>query len=662
MSLVIAALTVLLASAVLPLWLGAHARAAALVGALGPALSLALVLPPSLAVLGGTPALDARFAGGALLPVHLGLDALSAFFLLAVLLLAAACGAYGVGYLAAERSPRRAAGSWTSFNLLVLSMVVVVLARDAILFLLAWETMALSSFFLVIHHHEDAKVRRASWTYLVATHLGSLFLLPMFFLLASRSSLDFGRLGVGLSSGAASACFLLGLVGFGTKAGLMPFHVWLPEAHPAAPSHVSALMSGVMIKTGIYGLLRLLVLLGEPPLWWGWLLLALGGVSALLGVLFALAQHDLKRLLAYHSIENVGIIVLGLGAGVVGLASDAPAVAALGFAGALLHVLNHAVFKGLLFMGAGSVIRATGAGEIDELGGLLRRMPVTGATFLVGSVAISGLPPLNGFVSELLVYWSGLLGAARLGAWAAMPLGAAVVALAAVGALALACFTKAFGIVFLGSPRSEGVLAATEAPRSMRAAMVVLAAGCLLLGLAAPVLVPRLGPLVASLAPRAGWLWTRGCEGALVEAGRVFGRVSGVAVGLLVLVGLLALVRRLLLAHRELRIGPTWDCGYAAPAASMQYTASSYAQPLTELFSSLLRTRKSIDPPEVHFPDAARLETETKDLSREGIYEPLFETVENAFRRIRVIQQGRVQVYVLGVVLTLVVLLLSQVR
>ena len=213
----------------------------------------------------------------------------------------------------------------------------------------------------------------------------------------------------------------------------MPFHVWLPEAHPAAPSHVSALMSGVMIKTGIYGLVRVLMLLDEPQLWWGWLLLALGGASAFLGVLLALAQHDLKRLLAYCSIENIGIIVLGLGVGVVGLASQAPVVAALGFAGALLHVVNHAIFKGLLFMGAGSVIKATGTGEVDELGGVLRRMPVTGATFLVGSVAICGLPPLNGFVSELLIYWSGFVGATQLGAWAAMPLGATVVVLGGCG-------------------------------------------------------------------------------------------------------------------------------------------------------------------------------------------------------------------------------------
>jgi len=653
--LLLAALAALLAGALLPLLCLARPRVAALLGAAGPLVALALALPPALAVLSGAPPLEWRLAAGAIVPLHLGLDALSAFFLLTVLLLSALAAVYGVGYLRGERTPRRAAGSWVFFDLLVLSMALVVLARHVLLFLLAWETMALASFFLVVYHHERAEVRQASWTYLVATHLGSLCLPPMFFLLAARSSLDFEALGLGLSPAAASACFLLALVGFGTKAGIMPFHVWLPEAHPAAPSHVSALMSGVMIKTGIYGLVRVLVLLDEPQLWWGWLLLALGGVSAFLGVLLALAQHDLKRTLAYCSIENVGIIVLGLGAGVVGLAAQAPLVAALGFAGALLHVLNHALFKGLLFMGAGSVIKATGTGELDELGGLLRRMPVTGASFLVGSVAIAGLPPLNGFVSELLIYWSAVLGATQLSAWAAMPLGATVALVGSAGALALATFTKLFGIVFLGSPRSGRSAGVRDTSGSTQVAMVVLATGCVAIGLGSPLLVPRLAPLVASLG-------VRGAERTLAQAGDVLAKVSYVALGLLALVAALALVRRLLLARREVRSGLTWDCGYAAPAASMQYTASSYAQPLTELFWSLLRTRTRVEPPEVHFPDAALLETETPDMSREGIYEPLFESVEGGFRRIRVMQHGRVQIYVLGVVLTLLVLLLSQVR
>ncbi len=459
--LVLAALAALVSGAVLSLVFLTRPRAAALAGAAGSTLALALALPPSLAVLGGAKPLEWRLAAGAILPVHLGLDALSAFFLLAVLLLAALCAVYGVGYLGGERTRQRAAGSWAFFNLLVLSMALVVLARHVFLFLLAWETMALTSFFLVLHHHEQAEVRQASWTYLVATHLGSLCLPPMFFLLGSRSALDFEALGLGLSPQAASVCFLLALVGFGTKAGLMPFHVWLPEAHPAAPSHVSALMSGVMIKTGIYGLVRVLMLLGEPQLWWGWLLLALGGASAFLGVLLALAQHDLKRLLAYCSVENVGIIVLGLGVGVVGLASQAPVVAALGFAGALLHVLNHALFKGLLFMGAGSVLQGDGHGRGRRAG--RPRAPDARDRRDVPRRLRRDLRPAA--AQRLRERAAPLLERFRRSDAARRPRPPCRSARrwwcsAVRRALALACFTKVFGIVFLGAPRSEKSAAA----------------------------------------------------------------------------------------------------------------------------------------------------------------------------------------------------------
>ena len=270
--------------------------------------------------------------------------------------------------------------------------------------------MSLASFFLVMFDDEKESVRRAGWIYLVAMHLGTAFLLAMFLLLGQERRLAGFRAALGRARRRSGVLFLLAVVGFGTKAGFIPLHVWLPEAHPAAPSHVSAVMSGVMIKTGIYGLLRMLTLLGPPPAWWGWTLLGIGVVSGVLGVLFALAQHDLKRLLAYHSVENIGIIALGLGVGLLGISYGNPTMAALGFAGGLLHVVNHAVFKSLLFLGAGSVLHATGTGEIDRLGGLLKRMPVTGATFLVGAAAISGLPPLNGFVSEFLIYLGALAG------------------------------------------------------------------------------------------------------------------------------------------------------------------------------------------------------------------------------------------------------------
>jgi hydrogenase-4 component B len=656
MTAIVGALALLVAGAVAAAAFRRRARLAGVLGALAPAGALALALVPGARALGGSAPESLTLQWPAPLgSVSLGLDALSAFFLLIILALGALAAVYGIGYLGHEPGPR-AGLSWCFFDVLVASMAVVVLARHAILFLLAWETMGLSSFLLVAHHHERAEARRAAWTYLVAMHLGGCFLVPMFFVLAQGAgALDFARFGQGLTPTAATACFLLALIGFGTKAGLMPFHVWLPEAHPAAPSHVSGLMSGVMIKTGIYGLARVLLFLGTPKLSWGLVLLALGGASALLGVLFALAQHDLKRLLAYHSVENVGIIVLGLGIGVTGLAMDAPAVAALGFAGGLLHVLNHAVFKALLFFGAGSVLRAAGTGEIDELGGLVRRLPVTATTFLVGSVAISGLPPFNGFVSELLVYWAGFSGAAGLAAPAAVPLGIVIAVLAAVGGLALACFAKAFGIVFLGLPRSGKGDAAAEAPLSMLAPMVILAVACLGIGLGGGLLVPALHGLVSAFVGESA-------RPALRDGGRVLARVALVAGGTLVLVALIALARHLLLRGRDVREAVTWDCGYVAPSPRMQYTASSFAQPIVDLFRSLLGTRKHVSSPEIHFPDSAHLETETPDLGREGIYEPLFENAGGALRRILILQHGRLHVYVLGLVMTLLVLLLWQVR
>ncbi|MGA2480685.1 MAG: proton-conducting transporter membrane subunit, partial [Spirochaetia bacterium] len=423
-----------------------------------------------------------------------GFDALSGFFLLAIYFLSAACALFGAGYLglpgrgtvsggertasgiAATAGARSQGSHWFFYSMLVASMALVMMARNAVLFLFAWEIMSLSSWLLVTWEHEKEGVRQAGITYLVATQIGTAFLLVMFLLLGVGSAeggaanavgagaanaagledaaaLDFSRFS-GIGAPVAGAVFLLALVGFGTKAGIVPLHVWLPEAHPAAPSHVSALMSGVMIKTGIYGIVRVLTFLAAPAPWWGWTLAVLGAVSGIIGVLFALAQHDMKRLLAYHSVENIGIICMGLGIGLLGVSYGAPVVAVLGFAGGLLHVLNHVLFKGLLFLGAGSAAHATGTREIDHLGGLLKKMPLTGIAFLVGAAAICGLPPLNGFVSELLIFIGALRAVALPMVPQAVAAAAVVGALALISGLAAACFTKAFGITFLGEARS----------------------------------------------------------------------------------------------------------------------------------------------------------------------------------------------------------------
>jgi len=338
-----------------------------------------------------------------------GLDALSAFFLLPILIISCLCAVYGYGYMKHYWARKTIGWHWFFFNILVAGMAMLVIARNGVLFLLSWEVMSLAPFFLIIFLDDREKVRRAGWTYMVAAHLGAVFLLVLFMLMAQEAgSMDFAQFQLHplSASGQLNTLFLLALIGFGTKAGFIPFHVWLPEAHPAAPSHVSALMSGVMIKMGIYGLVRILCFLGTPPLWWGVLLLLIGLCSGISGVLFAIAQHDLKRLLAYHSVENIGIIALGLGAGLIGINRDLPVLATLAFAGGLLHVINHSVFKSLLFMAAGSVQHASGTLEIDELGGLGKRMPWTAVTFVIGAAAICGLPPFNGFVSEFLIYIS----------------------------------------------------------------------------------------------------------------------------------------------------------------------------------------------------------------------------------------------------------------
>jgi len=574
----------------------------------------------------------------------IGLDPLSSFFLLPMFLLSGLAGIYAIGYFKpwSGRNPGR---FWLFYDLLIASMALVLTARNGVLFLVAWEAMTLASFFLVTFDDADAGVGEAGWVYLGATHVGTAFLLALFILLGRASGTqDFASYAV--PAGSAGTLFLLAVIGFGTKAGLFPFHVWLPEAHPAAPSPVSAVMSGVMIKTGIYGIVRALVLLGAVPGWCGWAVLAIGAVSGVLGVLFALAQHDLKRLLAYHSVENVGIIALGLGIGMLGVQAGSPVVAALGFAGGLLHVLNHALFKGLLFLGAGAVVHGAGTRHLERLGGLLKRMPWTGATFLVGSVAICGLPPFNGFASEFLVYAGSFKSILSSGA-AALGGVLAVVALALIGGLAAACFAKAFGIVFLGEPRTAVAAAAHEVDGTMRGPMLILAALCLAIGMGAGAVVRFMEPAVAALT---------GAEAGPTAADWL-SPIAAVAAGLIAATAALALIRRRLLAGRSRRETVTWDCGYAAPTARMQYTATGFVQPLTHDAASLLQPHLEQRLPEGIFPAAASLHDETPDLARERLYDPIFRGLARGLGWVHKLQQGQVHWYVLYVVATVLVLL-----
>lgn len=590
----------------------------------------------------------------------LELDPLSAWFCVPILGLSALAAVYAGEYLLPYIGRKALGPLWFFYNVLVASMVLVVIARNGVLFLVAWEVMALSSYFLVVFEHEQERVREAGRTYLIASHLGTAFLLAFFVLLGREAgTLEFaqnrawiGQSG-GFAPGAAGVLFVLAVIGFGAKAGFMPLHVWLPEAHPAAPSHVSAVMSGVMIKTGIYGLVRALTFLGTPPQWWGWVLVAIGVASGVLGVLFALAQHNIKRLLAYSSVENIGIIVLGLGTGLLGIALDEPSVAILGFAGGLIHVLNHAVFKGLLFLGAGAVIHGTGTGQFDRQGGLLKRMPITGVTFLVGAVAISGLPPLNGFVSEFLIFLGAFEEELFSGPLGAAPALAIIGSLALIGGLAAACFTKALGVVFLGEPRTEAARQAHAAGMWMRLPMLALAALCFLIALGAVPIVATLVPVVSSISalPRGG------IAAQFAEAANPLVSVVGVTAAVLIAGVVLSAVRKALLGAREVGASPTWDCGFAQPTVRMQYTASSFAQPLTDFFAPFLRTHKELVPPRGLFPTHASLHTQTPDVSMERFYIPVFRYIGRTLAKLSWIQHGRVNLYVLYIAATIVVLL-----
>lgn len=591
----------------------------------------------------------------------LGLDALAAVFVAPIGLVSALAAIYGREYLAAYVGRKKLGAAWFFYNLLVASMLAVVVARNGFLFLFAWELMTLASFCLVMFESEQPEVCRAGWTYLVASHLGTAFLFGLFVLLGREAeSLDFATFSI--PPDLAGTAFLLAVIGFGTKAGFMPLHVWLPEAHPAAPSHVSALMSGVMIKVGIYGLLRSLMFLGPPADWWGWLLVVIGTASGILGVAFALAQHDLKRLLAYSSVENIGIIAISLGLGLLGIRNSNPAMAALGFAGALFHVINHAFFKSLLFLGAGAVYHATGTRSLDQLGGLLKRMPTTGAAFVLGAAAISGLPPFNGFIGEWLVYlaaFRGLVGeSATAPTW---PLASilAIGALALIGGLAAACFTKAVGVVLLGEPRTERASHAHEAGLAMRMPMLVLALGCVLLGLGGWLLLPTIGQAVRQLLPvQAVTPEQPDPIAQVVTAAQM--SLKMITLGSLLLMALvlgLMLVRKRLLAGREVTEAGTWDCGYAAPTARIQYTGSSFSQPITTFIQHLLQTRMELREPEGLFPKHASLRTDTPDVFCERLLRPVFALLGWMALKLHRLQHGRMQLYVLYVALTLLILL-----
>jgi hydrogenase-4 component B len=582
-----------------------------------------------------------------------GVDGLSAVFLLPVFLVSLLGNVYGLEYWEQLAHPENGRKLRLFFGLVTAGMALLVVARNSLLFLMGWEIMALSAFFLVTTEDHDQKVREAGWLYLTCTHMATLCLFALFALLRSRV----GSFSLAVIPAEAvthpfeTAVFSLAVLGFGLKAGVMPLHVWLPGAHAMAPSHVSALMSGVLIKMGIYGLVRVTSLFPQPPVAWGAVLLMLGIISGVLGVAYALGQHDLKRLLAYHSVENIGIIVMGIGLALVGRSLHRDEWIVLGVCGALLHVWNHALFKALLFLSAGSVIHATHTREIDHLGGLARRMPWTAGLFLIGAVAICGLPPLNGFVSEFFLYL-GFFSTVRdtvKPVYGAAAFTAPILAL--IGALAVACFVKAFTTIFLGTARSSHSEHASESKLAMLAPMVVLAACCLTIGLA-----PQGLPLVLDRSVRA-WAPEIGERLPLLSDVAPLWSIGMVAVSLVAAILLGSVAFGIRLRATTGTAITTWGCGYVQPSPRMQYSSSSFAQMLVGLFGKALLPITYA--PRIHalFPSSSQFRSEVPDAVLDRGILPVFRLLAWLMSRLRVMQHGSIQLYLLYVFAALLWLL-----
>ena len=577
------------------------------------------------------------------------IDGLAAFFLIAIFLVSMLAAVYSFHYLNSPAHPLRTASSYLFFSILIASMALVVTASNMITFMLFWEMMSLSSFFLVVNDHRNAANRKAGYIYFVFSHAGGMLIFSAFGLMYGFSG-SFGFEGAALlPEWGKIIAFSLAVIGFGSKAGVFPFHVWLPQAHPAAPSHISAVMSGVMIKVGIYGILRMYAALNVASPIYGEILVTAGILSGILGVVYAQGQHVLKRLLAYHSVENIGIILIGLGIGMMGKAFGNPVMATLGFAGGLLHVLNHAIFKSLLFMGAGTVIMKTGVRSIDALGGLMKKMPVTGIAFLTGSLAISGLPPFNGFASEFFIYMAGFKGV-QLDGTAFILSMMAIISLAVIGGLALACFTKVVGVVFQGEPRCEAAVKADEKGAMMLIPMVVLALACAVIGV-----FPNLFFLMS----------LRGVSALHLGYGHIpsapfLGTTENItlaaAIFLWIVLCILA-VRYFLYRHKRVTRAATWGCGFTRPTAKMQYTGTSYARSILDFFRPL--APMSQDYPEVQnlFPKPTHYHSNISDVAEKSMDVVIVRPVLLFFDKLRWVQNGDIHNYIGYVLMAIVVLL-----
>jgi hydrogenase-4 component B len=602
--------------------------------------------------------------GTSILKFGVSIDKLSAFFILVISITSLAVSLYSIGYVKEYFGKKDIGYLGLLFNLFLLSMILVVSANNAVMFLIIWELMSVISYFLVIYEHEKPETRRAGLIYIIMTHIGTGFIILSFLILSSSSgSFDFESFqdaGGQLPSLLKDMAFLFALIGFGTKAGIVPLHIWLPYAHPAAPSNVSALMSGVMIKTAIYMLIRVCFdFLGADVLWWGVLLLIIACISSLLGVMYALMEHDIKRLLAYHSVENIGIILIGVSLAMIFMSSGQPELAAFGLIAGLYHLINHAVFKSLLFLGAGSIIYSTHTRDIESLGGLIKKMPWTALFFLIGAVSISALPPFNGFVSEWLIFHTQLLSINLTNNMVTILVLSSGAALALTSALAAACFVKAFGISFLALPRSEHAECAKEVPISMLAGMGILSFMCIVLGISAfyvvrvldSVSAPIVGTSIASQ-------FTSGLTIGTIPS--FAGSISTTWIALLIL--LIVPIPIILLRSNRASKYETWGCGQPVSTARNEYTATAFSKPIRMWLGNIYRPHREIHTTYSNsqfFKTSFKFESHIEQVFEQYMYDPFIELALSISRRMKVIQTGSIHAYLAYIFVVLVLLLIS---
>ena len=616
-------------------------------------ISTCLILIPAVSVLFSGNTLTVSFSlAEPIGKTLLVMDRLSAFFVAVTSIMSSVCTIYAIGYMKPYYNSRRTVASHFFFMpLLIISMLLVPVIQNAIAFLVVWEIMSLSSFFLLIFENEKKEVLQAGINYLVSMHIGVIFLISAFVILTLKSgSPDFASFSEIFKKerGLVNALFILFFAGFGTKAGFIPFHTWLPRAHPAAPSHISGLMSGVMIKTGIYGILRIINLIGEPTAFIAYFVLFISLITGIFGIAYAIAQNNLKKLLAYSSVENIGIIGIGIGMGLLGMVYKVPALALLGFSGGLLHVLNHSIFKSMLFYSAGGVLHSTHIQNMEKLGGLIKTMTWTGIFFLTGSIAISGLPPFNGFISEFIIY-RGLVSGIQAGTIAlSVALIIAFSGLALIGAMSVLCFTKAFSVVFLGNPRSEYSGTPRDISPMMKASVTILCIFILAIAFAPVQAFKIISPVAAEFAAQTDTALAISTAGTLNKV--MTGFLFFIATSCIIFIIRSVLLRGKVAAFR------TWDCGYQAGNTRMQYTASSYAGPFMNLIKPLLHIRERVTPPKGVFPESASYESRTEDKFEFLLINPVIRLIERILNRFTWIQSGKTQQYILyGLVFLIVI-------